>query len=73
MKIRDLEHQLCPKSLILLFIPNNVVVTSKQNNSGWRIDYWLVSDRLADKITEAGMIDSGERRDHTPIILEIDL
>ena len=49
------------------------VITSKQNNSGWRIDYWLVSDRLADKITEAGMIDSGERRDHTPIILEIDL
>ncbi len=49
------------------------MITSKQNNSGWRIDYWLVSDRLADKITEAGMIDSGERRDHTPIILEIDL
>ncbi|WP_302117691.1 exodeoxyribonuclease III [uncultured Limosilactobacillus sp.] len=49
------------------------VITSKQNNSGWRIDYWLVSDRLADKITSAGMIDSGERRDHTPIELEIDL
>lgn len=49
------------------------VLTSKQNNSGWRIDYWLVSDRLADKVTKAGMIDSGERRDHTPIELEIDL
>lgn len=49
------------------------VLTSKQNNSGWRIDYWLVSDRLADQITAAGMLDSGERRDHTPIYLEIDL
>ncbi len=49
------------------------VITSKQNNSGWRIDYWLVSNRLADKVTSSGMIDSGERRDHTPIEIDIDL
>lgn len=49
------------------------VITSKQNNSGWRIDYWLVSDRLADKLQTSTMIDSGARRDHTPIMLEIDL
>ena len=49
------------------------VITSKQNNSGWRIDYWIVSDRLADKIKNSTMIDSGERRDHTPIELDIDL
>ena len=49
------------------------VITSKQNNSGWRIDYWLVSDRIAGKIKNSIMIDSGERRDHTPIELEIDL
>lgn len=49
------------------------VITSKQNNSGWRIDYWLVSDRLADKIKNSIMIDSGERRDHTPIELDIEL
>lgn len=49
------------------------VVTSKQNNSGWRIDYWLVSDRLKDKLQKSVMIDSGARRDHTPIMLEIDL
>ncbi len=46
--------------------------TSKQNNSGWRIDYWLVSDRIADKVTKSEMIDSGTRQDHTPILLEID-
>ena len=48
-------------------------VTSKINNTGWRIDYWLVSDRLADKVIKSEMIDSGTRQDHTPILLEIDL
>ena len=47
--------------------------TSKINNSGWRIDYWLTSNRIADKITQSKMIDSGERQDHAPILLEIDL
>lgn len=49
------------------------VKTSKINNAGWRIDYWLVSNRLADKVTRSEMIDSGERQDHTPIIMEIDI
>ena len=48
------------------------VKTSKINNSGWRIDYCLVSDRLADKVLRSEMIDSGERQDHTPILLEMD-
>lgn len=47
--------------------------TSKINNTGWRIDYWLTSNRVADKITKSAMIDSGSRQDHTPIVLEIDL
>ncbi|NLY46942.1 MAG: exodeoxyribonuclease III [Tissierella sp.] len=47
--------------------------TSKINNSGWRIDYWLVSDRIADRIIKSEMVDSGPRQDHTPILLEIDL
>jgi len=49
------------------------IKTSKINNSGWRIDYWLVSNRIADKVTKSEMIDSGERQDHTPILLEIEL
>ncbi len=49
------------------------VKTSKINNSGWRIDYWLVSNRLADKVLKSEMLDSGPRQDHTPTILEIDL
>ncbi len=49
------------------------VKTSKINNSGWRIDYWIVSDRIADKVIKSEMIDSGPRQDHTPLLLEIDL
>jgi exodeoxyribonuclease-3 len=47
--------------------------TSKINNSGWRIDYWLVSNRIAEKVKKSEMIDSGPRQDHTPILLEINL
>ena len=47
------------------------VKTSKINNSGWRIDYWLVSDRIADRVIKSEMIDSGPRQDHTPILLEV--
>ncbi len=52
---------------------NQRVRTSKINNSGWRIDYWLVSDRGADKVTASEMVDSGVRQDHTPILLDINL
>lgn len=49
------------------------VKTSKINNSGWRIDYFLVSDRIKDKVSRSDMIDSGDRQDHTPIVLDIDI
>ena len=49
------------------------IKTSKINNSGWRIDYFLVSQRIEDKVKKSHMMDSGQRQDHTPIILEIDL
>lgn len=52
---------------------NQRAKTSKINNSGWRIDYWLVSDRLAEKVVESNMIDSGTRQDHTPLYLEINV
>lgn len=49
------------------------VKTSKINNTGWRIDYWIVSQDVADKVMVSEMIDSGARQDHTPILLEVDL
>jgi exodeoxyribonuclease-3 len=49
------------------------IKSSKINNSGWRIDYWLTSSHFKDKIIQSCMIDSGERQDHTPILLELDM
>ncbi|SEF98429.1 exodeoxyribonuclease III [Lachnospira multipara] len=45
------------------------IKTSKINNSGWRIDYFLISDRLKENLVSSEMIDSGERQDHAPICL----
>lgn len=45
--------------------------TAKTNNSGWRIDYFLVSDNLKERVVASYMIDSGERKDHTPIFFEM--
>ncbi|MGI6643565.1 MAG: exodeoxyribonuclease III [Bacillota bacterium] len=47
--------------------------TSKINNSGWRIDYWIVSNRIVGRVIRSEMLDSGPRQDHTPVLLEIDL
>ena len=47
------------------------VRTSKINNSGWRIDYFLVSDRIKDRVLRSEMMDSGPRQDHAPLLLEI--
>ena len=46
------------------------IKTSKINNSGWRIDYFLVSDRIKDKVKRSEMLDSGPRQDHAPLVLE---
>lgn len=49
------------------------VRTSKTNNSGWRIDYFLVSDRVKGQVQRSEMMDSGTRQDHTPILLEMEI
>lgn len=49
------------------------IKTAKANNSGWRIDYWLTSNRIADKVARSEMIDTGVRADHCPILLDVNL
>ena len=46
---------------------------SRERNAGWRIDYFLVSAKLKDKITDADILDEIYGSDHCPIFLEIDL
>lgn len=44
---------------------------ARQNNAGWRIDYFLVSNRLAGKIVRAEILSSIEGSDHCPVLLEL--
>lgn len=44
---------------------------ARANNAGWRIDYFLVSDRIADKITAAPIYSEVLGSDHCPVGLEI--
>ena len=46
---------------------------ARKNNAGWRIDYFLVSDRIADKITAAPIYAVVMGSDHCPVGLEIEL
>ncbi len=46
---------------------------ARQNNAGWRIDYFLVSNRIADKITAAPIYSDVMGSDHCPVGLEITL
>lgn len=44
---------------------------ARKNNAGWRIDYFLVSDRLKDRITQASIHTDILGSDHCPVSLEI--
>lgn len=44
---------------------------ARQNNAGWRIDYFLVSDRLKDKIAQASIHSEIMGSDHCPVSLEL--
>ena len=44
---------------------------ARQNNAGWRIDYFIVSDRLRDKIRRAEILSDVEGSDHCPVMLEL--
>ncbi|MCM0583233.1 exodeoxyribonuclease III [Weissella diestrammenae] len=47
--------------------------TSKINNSGWRIDYYLASERLKPQLRQFKVLDTGLRQDHAPIMVDFDL
>ncbi len=46
---------------------------ARQNNAGWRIDYFLVSDRIADQIIATPIYKDILGSDHCPVGLEIEL
>ena len=44
---------------------------ARENNAGWRIDYFLVSDRIKDQISSAEILTDVMGSDHCPVLLEI--
>ena len=46
---------------------------SRENNAGWRIDYFLVSDYVQDKIVDAKIHNEIYGSDHCPVELEMDI
>ena len=46
---------------------------ARKNNAGWRIDYFLVSNRLAEKITATPIYSDIFGSDHCPVGLELDI
>ena len=47
--------------------------SARAKNVGWRIDYFLVSQRIADKVTAAEIHSDVLGSDHCPVVLEIEL
>ncbi|MGE4484622.1 MAG: exodeoxyribonuclease III [Oscillospiraceae bacterium] len=46
---------------------------ARATNAGWRIDYFVVSDRIKDRIVDAVIYNDIVGSDHCPVGLEIDL
>ena len=46
---------------------------AREKNAGWRIDYFIVSDRLKDKIVRAEILSQIEGSDHCPVLLELEV
>ena len=46
---------------------------ARANNAGWRIDYFLVSEALKDRLKDAAILTDVMGSDHCPVQLEIDV
>ncbi len=46
---------------------------ARKNNAGWRIDYFLVSDRIAEQVKSASILSEVYGSDHCPVELSIEL
>lgn len=45
---------------------------AREKNAGWRIDYFLVSERLTGRVKDARILTDVFGSDHCPVVLEID-
>ena len=45
---------------------------AREKNAGWRIDYFLVSDRFADRVKDARILSDVFGSDHCPVLIEVE-
>lgn len=46
---------------------------AREKNAGWRIDYFMVSDRIAEKVQSAEIHNDVYGSDHCPVSIELDI
>ena len=46
---------------------------ARENNAGWRIDYFIVSERLMERVKDASIHTEVFGSDHCPVSLELDI
>ena len=46
---------------------------ARKNNAGWRIDYFVVSERLMEKVSDSKILTEITGSDHCPVELDIDV
>lgn len=44
---------------------------AREKNAGWRIDYFLVSERLMDRVKDARILSDVYGSDHCPVVIEL--
>ena len=44
---------------------------ARERNVGWRIDYFVISPKLCDKIVETDILNDVFGSDHCPVLLEL--
>ena len=45
---------------------------AREKNAGWRIDYFLVSEKIKDRMKSAGILTDIMGSDHCPVVLELE-
>jgi exodeoxyribonuclease-3 len=48
-------------------------MNARARNTGWRIDYFIVSNRIADKLRDVVLLNEVYGSDHCPVLIDIEL